>query len=231
MGEDLRAVGVGFRVMPEVHSRRGVRTLANVRLLPHPSVPDVDLVVEPFEYLSVLISIIVGLGLSHILHLAARLIQKRSAVRPFGPVFVWLGVLFVLQVQMWWAAFYWQREAPWTFFTFLLFLTLPIGAYLASVLLVPDLDAADRVDLRRSYFANRRWFFGIVAALPVLSVLHERIHSGTVPVDVDLAFRVGFFVVALVGFAVRRRVVHWGLAITFGVAFAAYVVLLFLRLP
>ena len=32
---------------------------------------------SPFEYLSVLISVIVGLGLSHLLTSAARLIQRR----------------------------------------------------------------------------------------------------------------------------------------------------------
>lgn len=213
-----------------LHSPLLMRTLSRSSA-PHQSLAVVDLVVEPFEYLSVLISIIVGLGLSHILQLTARLIQVRDDVRGFGPVFLWLGILFILQVQMWWAAFYWQHEAPWTFFTFLLFLTLPIGAYVASVLLVPDLDDDDGVDLRASYFTNRRWFFGIIALLPIVSLLHERIHAGSVRWDVDVAFRVGFFIVAGIGFVVKRRAVHWILSVGFAAGFAGYVALLFLRLP
>jgi hypothetical protein len=186
---------------------------------------------EPFEYLSVLVSIIVGLGLSHLLATAARLIQARSEVRLFGPTLVWMAMLFVLQIQIWWAAFEWQDGGPWTFFSFLLFLGLPIGAYLLSVLLVPDLDDPAAVDLRRSYFANRRWFFGGLALLPLLSLLHEQVHGGFVRWDVDAFFRLGFGAVALIGLGTRRPVVHWLLTVGFGLGFAVYVGLLFGRLP
>lgn len=119
----------------------------------------------------------------------------------------------------------------WGFFSFLLFLGLPIGAYLLSVLLVPDLDDPEEVDLRASYFANRHWFFGILALLPVVSLLHEQVRSGSVQWDVDAAFRLGFVAVALLGVFVRRVFVHWMLAIGFAGGFAAYVGLLFARLP
>ena len=186
---------------------------------------------EPFEYLSVLVSIIVGLGLSHLLATSARLIQVRAEVRLFGPTLVWMSMLFVLQIQIWWATFEWQDGGAWTFFSFLLFLGLPIGAYLLSVLLVPSLDDPTEVDLRRSYFGNRRWFFGVLALLPLLSLLHERVHGGVVWWDADAFFRLGFAVVALVGLGTRRLVVHWILTVGFALAFAVYVALLFGRLP
>lgn len=184
-----------------------------------------------FEYLSVLVSIIVGLGLSHLLSTTARLIQHRSELRFFGPTLLWMAVLFVLQIQIWWAAFEWQASGTWTFFPFLLFLGVPIGAYLLSVLLVPDLDDPETKDLRESYFANRRWFFGILALLPVLSLLHEQVQGGGIQWDVDAVFRIGFLAVVLLGLFVRRVLVHWGVAIGFALGFAAYVGLLFTRLP
>jgi hypothetical protein len=187
--------------------------------------------VQPFEYLSVLVSIIVGLGLSHLLATTARLIQARARTRLFGPTLLWMGILFVLQIQIWWAAFEWQQVGAWSFYSFLLFLALPIGAYLLSVLLVPDLDAPGPVDLRASYFANRIWFFGILTLLPVLSLVHECVHGGAVQWDLDAAFRVGFAAVAIVGLSVRRERVHWILAVGFALAFAVYVGMLFGRLP
>lgn len=190
-----------------------------------------QILVEPFEYLSVLVSIIVGLGLSHLLATTARLIQRRSDVRLFGPTFIWMAMLFVLQIQIWWAAFEWQSSGAWNFFSFLLFLGLPIGAYLLSVLLVPDLDEPELVDLKASYFNNRRWFFGVLAALPVVSLLHELVHGGVIQWDGDAAFRLGFLAVALLGLAVRRTVVHWVLTVGFALGFAVYVGLLFTRLP
>lgn len=186
---------------------------------------------EPFEYLSVLVSIIVGLGLSHLLATTARLIQHRSVVRLFGPTLIWMALLFVLQVQIWWAAFEWQGSGAWNFFSFLLFLGLPIGAYLLSVLLVPDLDDPEEVDLRTSYFDNRRWFFALLVLLPVVSLAHEQVQGGHIQWDVDAAFRVGFGVVAFAGLVVRQVAAHWGLTIGFALGFAAYVGLLFSRLP
>jgi hypothetical protein len=186
---------------------------------------------EPFEYLTVLVSIIVGLGLSHLLETAARLIQMRDRIRLFGPTLLWMGLLFVLQIQIWWAAFEWQSSGTWTFFPFLLFLALPIGAYLLSVLLVPDLDEPEGTDLKASYFANRRWFFAVLALLPVLSLIHEQMHAGFIQQDADAAFRLGFVAVALVGLGVRRESAHWILTVGFGLGFAVYVALLFSRLP
>ena len=185
----------------------------------------------PFEYLSVLVSIIVGLGLSHLLATTARLVQQRRQLALFGPTLIWMAVLFLLQIQIWWAAFEWQSGGTWGFFSFLLFLSLPIGAYLLSVLLVPDLDDPGEVDLQASYFANRRWFFGILAVLPMVSLLHEHVHGGHIQWDLDAAFRLGFVATALLGVFVRRVVVHWALTIGFAVGFAAYVGLLFARLP
>lgn len=187
--------------------------------------------VEPFEYLSVLVSIIVGLGLSHLLATTARLIQHRTEIRLFGPTLIWMGLLFVLQVQIWWAAFEWQSSGAWNFFSFLLFLGLPIGAYLLSVLLVPDLEDPEDVSLRASYFANRRWFFGLLLLLPVISLLHEHLHGGHVQWDVDAGFRIGFVIVAIIGLVVKRVVGHWLLTIGFALGFAVYVGLLFSRLP
>jgi len=64
---------------------------------------------------------------------------------------IWMGILFVIQIQIWWAAFEWQSSGTRTFFSFLLFL-VPIGADLLRVLVVPDLDEPESVDLRESYF-------------------------------------------------------------------------------
>jgi hypothetical protein len=186
---------------------------------------------EPFEYLSVLISIIVGLGLTHLMTTGARLIQERGRVRFFVPTLVWMGMLFVLHIQIWWAAFEWQSRSSWTFFAFLLFLALPIGAYLLSILLVPDLDRAEDPDLRQSYFANRVWFFGLLSAMPVVSLLHEAVHGGAIEPDADAAFRVVFGLTALLGLGSRNESVHWGIALGYAAAFAAYVAVLFRRLP
>jgi len=186
---------------------------------------------QPFEYLSVLVSIIVGLGLSHLLTTAARLIQERERVSIYPPTIIWMGILFVLHIQIWWAAFEWQDERVWSFLAFLLFLSLPISAYLLGVLLVPDLDRAGPVDLKANYFSNRVAFYSILTILPIASLLHEALHGGNIHWDLDAAFRIGFSLVAVFGLLYDQRGLHWGVTAVFTMAFLSYVGLLFTRLP
>ena len=135
---------------------------------------------QPFEYLSVLVSIIVGLGLSHLLTTAARLIQERERVSFYPPTLIRIGILFVPHIQIWWAAFGWQDERVWGFLAFLLFLSLPISTYLLGVLLVQDLDRTGPVDLKANYFSNRVAFYAILTLLPITSRLHESLHGGNI---------------------------------------------------
>lgn len=180
-----------------------------------------------FEYLSVLISIIVGLGLSHLLRGAARLIQRRDEIRVDGLTLVWMGLLFVLQIQIWWAAFDWQSPSGWDFFPFLLFLTLPIGAYLLSVLVVPDLDRLEAPDEQWSFLKNRMWFFGLLTCLPLLSLAHERVQGGGLTWDADVGFRLAFVGLAFAGFLLKSRTAHQIVAIGFSLTLIGYVALLF----
>ena len=183
-----------------------------------------------FDYLSVLISIVLGLGLSHVMATAAQLVRFRSAVSFYTPTLLWLALLFFLHVQIWWAVFELRDVPEWTFLNFVLVLSIPAVVYLISVLLAPDFDREARIDLRASYFAHRRWFFGLFALLPVLSLAQEYAISGHIQLDSDPIFRLGFLALAMVGLSSARERLHRTLAVATIVVFAAYVGLLFVEL-
>jgi len=186
--------------------------------------------VSKFEYLSVLVSIVIGLGISHLLSGAARLIQLRRRTRMYLPTLLWTGILFLLNVQIWWVAFDRRRTEDWNFFEFLLYLLIPVGAVVLSYLVLPELGDEDEVDLRASYFENRGWFFGIFAAIPVVSLVEETVRDGAFPTDLDAAFRVVFTLLALLAARVRGEAFHLLSAVLALVLFAAYVAVLFARL-
>lgn len=183
-----------------------------------------------FEYLSVLVSIVIGLGISNLLSGAARLIQLRNRARMYLPTLVWMGILFLANVQIWWVAFDRREVEEWNFFLFLLYLLIPMGAVVLSYLVVPDLGDEDEVDLKASYFENRGWFFGIFAALPVVSLAEESIKDGAVPRDADALFRVAFAATALLAARSRSEGYHAFNAALAAALFCAYVAMLFLRL-
>jgi hypothetical protein len=187
--------------------------------------------VTQFEYLSVLVSIIIGLGLSHLLTGAARLIQMRRRVRPYLPTYVWIVVLLLMQVQIWWAAYGERAETRWSFLGFFSFLLLPILGALVSYILIPDLEGEHtELDLRASYHENRGWFHGLLVLLVISSLSRDLLEDGMAALDLDAAFRGVFLVLALVAARVRSDLAHLVISLLVLAIFCGYIGALFVSL-
>lgn len=184
----------------------------------------------PFEYLSVLVSIIVGLALTQLLSGAARLIQLRHRIAMHPATLCWMAVLFLVNVQVWWVAFERRESLQWTFFAFLLYLLIPIGVFLLSYLVLPDLGDEDAADLGANFDHNRGWFFGLLAMLPAVSLLEQLAREGALRLDADVGFRIVLLSLALVAGRVRSARFHLANALLVLALFIGYVVALFLRL-
>jgi uncharacterized membrane protein YhaH (DUF805 family) len=178
----------------------------------------------------VLVSIIVGLALTQLLSGAARLIQLRRRVPMHATTLLWMALLFLMDVQVWWVAFERRFTPQWTYFTFLLYLLIPITVFLLSYLVLPDMGDEDAPDLRANFENNRGWFFGLLAAIPVISLVEQSVRDGSVPWDIDAAFRVFFTLLAVVAARVRSERYQLWNAVAALALFIGYVVLLFLRL-
>jgi len=183
-----------------------------------------------FEYLSVLVSIIVGLAITQLLSGAARLIQLRRRVPAHATTICWMGLMFLINTQMWWAAFERRWTSDWNFFSFLLYLLMPIIGFLLSYLLVPQAEDLDEFDLATNFADNRPWFFGLLALLPCVSLAEQALRMGGLELDGDTAFRIVFALIALVASRVRSaRFQLWNAWLAMAVV-CAYVAVLFLRL-
>jgi hypothetical protein len=67
--------------------------------------------VESFNYLSVLISIILGLAIAQALQGVRGLILARKKVKLYAPTVIWTGMALMLAIQGWWAAFNMYEQA------------------------------------------------------------------------------------------------------------------------
>src|SRR3954454_24479900 len=106
---------------------------------------------DEFSYLSVLISIILGLAITQVLTGVGRLLQARRRVRLYWPAAVQVVLMTVGLVQIWWAMFGLRPETHWTFGRFLAVLLLPIVAYLATSVMFSDVPGEGTIDLRAHY--------------------------------------------------------------------------------
>jgi hypothetical protein len=135
--------------------------------------------VSPFEHLSVLISIIIGLGLTHVLASLHRLVQARERVTFHWLPMVWVVLIFVSQVEWWWASFGWRNQVEWNFFFFLFILLSPVSMYLSAAFVLPDVEAGESYDLKQYYFHTRGWLFLALALGPAVDAVRRAAQSGS----------------------------------------------------
>ncbi|HEX3127432.1 MAG TPA: hypothetical protein VH394_08885 [Thermoanaerobaculia bacterium] len=184
---------------------------------------------DEFSYLSVLISIILGLGITQLLSGFARWIEQRETFRAYGPAMAWTAMLLLVHVQGWWSMFGMRHHRDWTFLQFGIVLLQPITLYLMAALVLPGANSPE-LDLRRNYFAQRRWLFGLMLALLIISVAKDVVLNGSLPAPANLAFHAFLFVTASIAIATENETFHRFFAYTSAVFFALYIGLLFARL-
>lgn len=72
----------------------------------------------PFEHLSVLISIILGLGIVRLLVSSQRLVQAADRVKIYWLPIFWAVLIFVGLIEWWWASFEFRTQFNWNLFSF-----------------------------------------------------------------------------------------------------------------
>ena len=179
---------------------------------------------DVFEYLSVLVSVILGLGITHLLAGASKMVHHRDTMRLYLPHIVWTVNLLLLILAIWWGMFWWSTLHDWFFFQFLFIVTYAICLFLSAGMLYPW-SIPDDFDFERHFMYNRRWFFGFVMAGWIIDI-PETLLKG------DIGLRevpVLYFVFAgwniascLLGILFEQRRVQTVLSLQWFVVVAAY---------
>jgi hypothetical protein len=122
-----------------------------------------------FEYVAVLTSIIVGLGITHLLQGIARLIQHPEQGRPYWVHLVWVFYMFMLAVFWWWWEFRLELLDLWTFQVYVFVIFYAVAVYLLCAMLFPQ--SLDGYDGFKGYFYSRRaWFFGLFIVFQFIDI-------------------------------------------------------------
>ena len=159
-----------------------------------------------FEFLMVLLSIIIGLGLAEILRGIARHIRNRDSASGYWVHAITVCLVFVALLQQWWEIWGLQSYSGWSFLGLLMMLTGPIGLFLISYLLFPQ--PAKGADYREYYYGPMRPVWWIAVLTVTLATLFRPIVFGEKLFAIDNASSlfgfVGFTVLALS----KNRTVH-----------------------
>lgn len=130
---------------------------------------------DQFEYVMVLVSIIIGLGVAHVLLGLGRIVDRLAghtrSLRLSAAYFSWLGVVFVWTLLFWW----WEYRfadfvTDWTVGLYFFLVTYAMVLFLMAAVLVPR--SWDQVDDLADYFLERRvWFYSLMLFANGLDVL------------------------------------------------------------
>ena len=116
---------------------------------------------QAFEFVMVLISIILALGVKELLTGVSRIL--RGELKPYWAHSIWVATLFVLQLQYSWTLFDLEARETWVFLDLIRLLTPPVILFLVSSLLFPVRD--QDTDLAAYYFAIHKPVFALLAGL------------------------------------------------------------------
>ncbi len=123
---------------------------------------------SPFEYVIVLVSIILGLGITTILTGIAELI-KHNNFRWYTPYNIWIILVFVLHIHEWWVSYSLKTVQAWHLPMFLFIILYPIILYVLAHLLFPS-DPKEEFNPEEFYFKSYPRFFICAIIALVLSI-------------------------------------------------------------
>jgi hypothetical protein len=153
----------------------------------------------PFEYVSVLISIILGLGITHIVSGIADIIQHWKRVKLYWPHLMWITFVFILHIQEWWVLYDLRTRSEWKLPAFLFIILYPINLFILARILFPFPVGDASTDFKEFYFENFRKFFVWAVILIVLSMSDNLLFNDyswmDQPVHLCLLLALPFFIV------------------------------------
>src|SRR5215467_242655 len=114
---------------------------------------------DEFNYLSVLLSVILGLAVTQILKGFRGLLLSRARIQIYWPVIGWAVLVLLVCFQNWWSMFGMRNRHDWAIQQFAIVLLQTILIYMAAGLVLPDLFGEEVVDLKRNFYAHCGWFF------------------------------------------------------------------------
>ena len=170
-----------------------------------------------FEYVMVLVSIIVGLGLTHILGAFGagvhRIRGQGAPLRVDATFIAWVAYVFLVLISFWWWEFRLRDAlAEWTFGVYLLILGYAVGLFLMAVVLIPrELEGV--TDTEQHFLGIRRWFYVLFLGTLSLDIPDTLLKSGGLRLEPEYwAIMATNAVAGVIGLASRKRLVHRAIA-------------------
>lgn len=136
-----------------------------------------------FEFILIMLSIIVGLGIAELLTNVARQIKTGKACKGYWVQSLVVATILIALFQQWWESWDLQQVDNWTFPIVLMMMMPSIGLFIIAHLLFPE--KIENADLKNHYFSITKKSWGIAALVVITSVLFRPVAFGNPLIDMD----------------------------------------------
>lgn len=127
--------------------------------------------ISAFEYVSILVSIILGLGITQVLSSLSGLLVHFRKVRFYWPHLIWVLFILFLHVQDWFITYQLKNEQVWRLGELMFVLLYPINLYMVARVLLPDNAQEENTDMQRFYRQQYPMIFLLVGTSAFISIL------------------------------------------------------------
>ncbi len=165
-----------------------------------------------FEFILVLLSIIIGLGLTELLINVVRQIRAGKNTKFFWPHSVLVVILFFALLQIWWESWGLQGYGEWSFQVLLLMLAAPVSLFCISHLVFPS--KIEGTDLEEYYFSKSRLLWSLSSFTVVVATLFRPIAFGIPLFEPSNISSLLLFVI-FIGLALTKNKLAHSLAVPF----------------
>ena len=159
-----------------------------------------------FEFVMVLVSIIVGLGIAALLTGIANILRARPSVRTYWVHSTAIAMVSLAHVQVWWESWDLSVATEWSFIGLLMMLGSPVCLFLISHLLFPE-SLTDR-DLSEYYYSMGSTVWLIGAAATLFGTLFRPIAFGASVLSLGNVATIPTALVCVILASTRDRRVH-----------------------
>lgn len=170
-----------------------------------------------FEYVMGLVSIIVGLGLTHLLQGIGEIIDRKSGgARPLKLSLahaIWLAYLFQWMALFWWWEFrFYELTKIWSIQLYFFLITYAVALFLLTVIIVPrNWDKVD--DINVYFLARRKWFYAFFLFVDILDIADAYAKSGVSYIleigPLAWALWIATSIVCIIGIRSTNLRFHW----------------------
>ncbi|MFM9839457.1 MAG: hypothetical protein ACKVOQ_14405 [Cyclobacteriaceae bacterium] len=175
--------------------------------------------ISPFEYVTVLISIILGMGITKLISGLAAIIQRWHNVKIYWPHMLLIILVFVIHIQDWWATYELASYKYWRLPTFLFIILYPVILYILTTILFPIRWGPGKpIDLKEFYFCNYRKIYLFMMLLPAHSFIDNHFIGGYAIEDQLLQIALFLMLLLIVLLNRRDEWIHKTTAILFSTA-------------